>query len=133
MHDEPRRGAFFVPHDLEGPVAGSASGPLAGLTAAVKDMYDIAGTRTGAGNPTWLDRATGQQTVRVLHEPGEATLLYCLAPRSACLYEAVFSPGTPHAVITAAIEAALRPPPPPAGRELAKPASGQRRTREGKK
>src|SRR5260221_10788156 len=54
MHDEPRRGAFFVPHDLEGPVAGSASGPLAGLTAAVKDMYDIAGTRTGAGNPTWL-------------------------------------------------------------------------------
>jgi amidase len=35
-------------------VAGSASGPLAGLSAAVKDMYDIAGTRTGAGNPTWL-------------------------------------------------------------------------------
>ena len=62
------------------------------------------------GNPTWLDREVGQQTVRVLHEPGETTLLYCLAPRSACLYEAVFSPGTPHAVITAAIEAALSPP-----------------------
>jgi hypothetical protein len=85
------------------------------------------------GNPAWLDLSTGQQTVRVLHEPGEATLLYCLAPRSACLYEAVFSPGTPDAVITAAIEAALSPPPPPAGRELAKPASGQRRTLEGKK
>ncbi len=54
MHDEPRRGAFFVPHDLPAPVAGSASGPLSGLTAAVKDMYDIAGSRTGAGNPTWL-------------------------------------------------------------------------------
>jgi amidase len=52
MHDEP--GAFFVPHDLAAPLAGSASGPLAGLTAAVKDMYDIAGSRTGAGNPTWL-------------------------------------------------------------------------------
>ena len=85
------------------------------------------------GNPTWLDHETGQQTVRVLHEPGEATLLYCLAPRSVCLYEAVFSPGTPDAVITAAIEAALAPalPPPPAGRERARPASGQRRTREG--
>jgi amidase len=45
---------FFVPHDLKAPVAGSATGPLAGLTCAVKDMYDIAGERTGAGNPDWL-------------------------------------------------------------------------------
>ena len=65
------------------------------------------------GNPTWLDRDTGQQIIRVLHEPGETTLLHCLTPRSVCLYEAVFSPGTPDAVITAAIEAALSPPPPP--------------------
>jgi amidase len=35
-------------------VRGSPSGPLAGLTAAVKDMYDIAGARTGGGNPDWL-------------------------------------------------------------------------------
>ena len=83
------------------------------------------------GNPTWLDHETGQQTVRVLHEPGETTLLYCLAPRSVCLYEAVFSPGTPHAVITAAIEAALSPPPPPAGRERARPATGQRAPAKG--
>ena len=80
------------------------------------------------GNPTWLDLDTGQQTVRVLHEPGETTLLYCLAPRRGCLYEAVFSPGTPDAVITAAIEAALSPPPP--GRPAAGPgrprASGAR-------
>jgi amidase len=29
-------------------------GPLAGLTVAVKDMYDIAGERTGGGSPQWL-------------------------------------------------------------------------------
>lgn len=45
----------FVPHDIAAPVAGAASGPLAGLTAAVKDMYDMAGERTSCGNPTWLD------------------------------------------------------------------------------
>src|ERR1700730_12772376 len=50
-----RRDGFFVPHDIEAPIVGSATGPLAGLSAAVKDMYDIAGTRTGAGNPTWLE------------------------------------------------------------------------------
>ena len=83
------------------------------------------------GNPTWLDREAGQQTVRVLHEPGETTLLYCLAPRSVCLYEAVFSPGTPDTVIIAALEAALRPPRPrPAS---ARPAPGQRRTHEGRR
>src|SRR6202030_3732901 len=47
-------GSFFVPHDLEAPVVGSASGPLAGLTAVVKDLYDVAGTRTGGGSPEWL-------------------------------------------------------------------------------
>ncbi len=51
--DHPRDG-FFVPHDIDAPVRGSATGPLAGFRAAIKDMYDIAGTRTGAGNPTWL-------------------------------------------------------------------------------
>jgi hypothetical protein len=63
------------------------------------------------GNPAWLELGTGQQTVRVLHEPGETTLLYCLDSHGVCLYEAIFSPGTPDAVITAAIEAALSPPP----------------------
>jgi amidase len=47
-------GSFFVPHDLDAPVRGAATGPLAGLTAVVKDMYDIAGHRTGGGNPDWL-------------------------------------------------------------------------------
>ena len=53
---------FFVPHDLKAPLAGAATGPLAGLTGAVKDMYDIAGERTGAGNPDWL--ATQQPASR---------------------------------------------------------------------
>ena len=45
---------FFVPHDLKAPVRGATEGPLAGLICVVKDMYDIAGERTGAGNPDWL-------------------------------------------------------------------------------
>ena len=44
----------FVPHDLAAPLKGAASGPLAGLSAVVKDMYDIAGERTGCGSPEWL-------------------------------------------------------------------------------
>jgi amidase len=47
-------GTFFVPHDLDAPVRGAATGPLAGLRAVVKDMYDIAGARTGGGSPDWL-------------------------------------------------------------------------------
>jgi amidase len=31
-----------------------ATGPLSGLTFAVKDVFDVAGRPTGAGNPTWL-------------------------------------------------------------------------------
>jgi len=48
------RGSAFVPHDLAAPIPGAAQGPLAGLTCAIKDMYAIAGERTGAGNPEWL-------------------------------------------------------------------------------
>jgi amidase len=51
---EPVYRSAFVPHDLTAPVRGAAGGPLAGLTAAVKDLYDVAGTTTGNGNPTWL-------------------------------------------------------------------------------
>jgi len=47
-------GSFFVPHDLESPLRGAESGPLAGLTAVVKDMYDIASSRTSGGNSDWL-------------------------------------------------------------------------------
>jgi len=33
---------------------GSGSGPLAGLTFGAKDIYDIAGHRTGFGSPEWF-------------------------------------------------------------------------------
>lgn len=36
---------------------GRAGGPLEGLTFATKDLFDVAGTRTGAGNPAWLAHA----------------------------------------------------------------------------
>jgi amidase len=48
---------FFVPHNIKAPLRGAADGPLAGLTAAVKDMYAIAGERAGGGNPDWLAAA----------------------------------------------------------------------------
>ena len=47
----------FVPHDIEAPIKGAAAGPLAGLTAVVKDMYEIAGERIGCGVPEWLAAA----------------------------------------------------------------------------
>ena len=33
--------------------AGAASGPLTGLSFAAKDLFDVAGTVTGYGNPDW--------------------------------------------------------------------------------
>ena len=42
---------------------GSGAGPLTGLTVGVKDVYDIAGHRTGNGNPVWLET----------HPPAERT------------------------------------------------------------
>ncbi len=34
---------------------GAPDGPLRGLAFAVKDVFDIAGHRTGNGNPVWLE------------------------------------------------------------------------------
>lgn len=50
------------PHDPAGAfcrdnhiaLRGAGVGPLAGLTMGVKDLFDIAGHRTGFGNPDWL-------------------------------------------------------------------------------
>jgi amidase len=36
-------------------LSGAASGPLHGLSFAAKDVFDIAGERTGNGNPVWLE------------------------------------------------------------------------------
>ena len=50
MEDE--LGAFRP--DAIATIAGAAVGPLVGLTFAAKDLYDVAGIATGAGNPTFL-------------------------------------------------------------------------------
>jgi amidase len=52
----------FVPNGLT-PHAGGAQGPLSGTTFAVKDIFDVAGTVTGRGNPDWL----------ASHAPAEAS------------------------------------------------------------
>jgi len=52
---------------------GVAEGPLAGLTFAAKDLFDVAGHNTGSGNPTWL----------VTHPPAAVT-----APAITALLEA---------------------------------------------
>ncbi len=36
-------------------LGGAAAGPLRGLTFGAKDVFDIAGYRTGNGNPVWLE------------------------------------------------------------------------------
>ena len=44
-------GAFVPGSDVH--LEGAANGPLQGLVAAVKDIYDISGFVTGCGNPDW--------------------------------------------------------------------------------
>src|SRR4030095_9123574 len=48
----------LVPHTLTEPLAGSAEGPLAGLTFMVKDLFAIAGRKVGNGNPAYYEHAT---------------------------------------------------------------------------
>ena len=48
---EDRVGAFVPGPRVE--VPGAASGPLAGLDFAVKDLFDVAGAPTTYGNPDW--------------------------------------------------------------------------------
>ena len=43
--------AFVMTFDL----SPTGSGPLDGLSFAVKDVIDVAGCKTGCGNPTWRD------------------------------------------------------------------------------
>jgi amidase len=47
-----RLGAFCRDTHVE--IEGGSHGPLLGLTFAVKDIYDVAGHRTGFGSPDWL-------------------------------------------------------------------------------
>src|SRR3954469_13945520 len=45
-------GAFCDYHDVA--IKGRSGGSLTGLTFGVKDVFDVAGARTGAGNPDYL-------------------------------------------------------------------------------
>ena len=60
----------WVPHGRFA-VAGRPGGPLSGLRFAAKDVFDVAGHPTGAGNPTWL--ATHPMATR--HNPLVQALL----------------------------------------------------------
>jgi Asp-tRNA(Asn)/Glu-tRNA(Gln) amidotransferase A subunit family amidase len=51
--------------------AGAGAGPLTGRTFAVKDLFDVAGIRTGAGNPDFLAGAAPAAG----HAPAVAALL----------------------------------------------------------
>jgi amidase len=60
MHPADDRAHAFVPYPAA-PLAHAAGGPLAGLTFAVKDLFDVAGYPTGGGNPLLL-AASGVKT-----------------------------------------------------------------------
>jgi amidase len=53
MYDKDQIGAN-VPHDLLGPVKGADTGPLKGLDFMVKDLFAVAGHKTGNGSPDFL-------------------------------------------------------------------------------
>jgi amidase len=53
MHLPANPARAFLPYPAA-PVAHAAGGPLAGLTFAVKDLFDVAGYPTGGGNPLLL-------------------------------------------------------------------------------
>ncbi len=48
----------LVPHTLREPLPGAASGPLAGLSFMVKDLFAIKGHRVSNGNPDFYEHAT---------------------------------------------------------------------------
>lgn len=52
-------------------IAGAKDGPLSGLTAAIKDIYDVEGHVTGCGNPDWARTHDPAQ----VHSPAVAALL----------------------------------------------------------
>lgn len=60
----------FMPYPAAA-VDGSASGPLQGMTFGVKDLFDVAGYRTGCGNPVKL----AESPVATQHAPPVETLL----------------------------------------------------------
>jgi amidase len=74
LHDPYR--AFCTHSDAR--LEGAQSGPLAGLAFAAKDLFDIAGHVTGAGNPDWLaSHAPAASTAAVVQKlvEGGATMV----------------------------------------------------------
>jgi amidase len=67
----PSLSAFVDGPRLVDPGSGSASGTLSGVRFAVKDLFDVAGLRTGAGNPDFLAAALPA----LAHAPSVAALL----------------------------------------------------------
>ena len=68
----------LVPHTLKAPLTGLGSGPLAGLSFMVKDLFAIAGQKTGNGNPAFYRHAepateTAAAIQRLLDEGGTCT------------------------------------------------------------
>jgi amidase len=60
-------GAFCTTNHVA--LRGSGRGPLAGLTMAVKDIFHVAGHRTGFGNPDWLrTHAPATETAQALRQ-----------------------------------------------------------------
>ncbi|MGC1179449.1 MAG: amidase family protein, partial [Methyloceanibacter sp.] len=47
----------LVPHTLKEPMPGASSGPLAGRSFMVKDLFTIEGHKAGCGNPDWYAAA----------------------------------------------------------------------------
>ena len=45
-------------------ILGVEDGPLRGTVFSAKDNFDVAGKRTGAGNPTWLQTTTRPRAAR---------------------------------------------------------------------
>ncbi len=48
----------LVPHTLKEPLIGAPSGPLAGLTFMVKDLFAIKGRKVSNGNPSFYEHAS---------------------------------------------------------------------------
>ncbi len=68
----------LVPHTLTEPLAGSAAGPLAGLTFMVKDLFAISGRKVSNGNPTYYAQSlpastTAPAIVRLLEAGASCT------------------------------------------------------------
>ncbi|MEQ8658369.1 MAG: amidase [Hyphomicrobiales bacterium] len=68
-----RLGAFMAhaPYALDGYAVEPQDGPLSGHSLAVKDLFDVAGLKTGAGSPVWLKNASDADA----HAPAVASLL----------------------------------------------------------